>query len=515
MQNKQTNSGVITPLVYAAWVLILMYYCAISYAVFPSFPTNFDEYGYYNQAKLFTEGKLVEEKDRFHHSLMEPHVRNEGNRYYSKYPPGYISVLAAFMALGLDKAANPVIMTASFAVMYLILTMFLGRISSLLIIIAAATTPYATGYGVSFFSQPLSLLLTTSIVLCFLKYQQTERKLTFQMLAVCLTLLMVTRPIDALVIAISVSLCVLVIFKRKRLFFHAGTIFLGLLGGYVLLSVYYSLLKGDLTLITYASYQSYQQGTIEPAASSFVGKLIALMQDYSANLSKHLGVLFSIYFLPLVGYVPLLLSAIGLVFVFSKKQHVLVFLHLLLFVAIMNLFPNLGWPAYGARYWFAVYGCFVVLCAFGWWCITTLCKNKLLKQYVLPAIGLLLLFVQLGFNLVKGIDTAYAYQERFTLMKNAQTNLLDACPKRSLVMLLNRNEATIRGRVPYVHDNLLKQNTFEKRGRLILNYADNPDIKHIKQIQKKYPGYSICPHQPDYFEYLKNQRKTYFSFSFK
>jgi len=139
-------------------------------------PVSGDEASMYFQAELFSDGKLFnhlpEEIGKF---FKRHHVIINGEKEFTKYPPGFSALLALFMLLNIGWVTNILVTLLSFLLIYHIVYKVSGYqitaiLSSLLYVFATTTIFHAASY----FSHPLVQLLLLMTILLLIHSEQRE-----------------------------------------------------------------------------------------------------------------------------------------------------------------------------------------------------------------------------------------------------------------------------------------------------------------------------------------------------
>ncbi len=497
-QNEKTHHIVyIKALVF---LTIFAYFAWLSIAVFPDFPTNFDEYGYYTQAKIFAQGKFFVTPHPFDPNMIESHMRSAGGRVFSKYPPGFIAVLSAFWMLGVYKLANPVIMTVGLFFCARILERYASIRAALVITLLAAFSPYSMGYAASLFSQPLAMCLATIALWAFIQYQQhTEERYLYIIGLVC-AYGFLTRPIDF--VAVTGAICIAFFFCQpwRRALVCSVSCGLMALVGLWMLALYNSYLTGKPTFL---GYEGYFGATFHVLGDYGTRMEVRVYKDIlrQVNNLRQLGIpVFNKHFLPLVGMTAVLLSVCGMAYVRRHRALWVVPLYIFLLVFLYNFYPLDAWNTYGARYWFAAWGAFIVMAGFGWCAIERATQKK---PYLTAALALMMVVSVVYVMQTSGRATLEEYAARFRLNSIARVNMEKQCPTQTIVVLIYSAPQPIPYKGQFVEDILLKQNTLTDNSRVIVSsYYDAAKDKHmLDALQQKFPGYTVCYYQVDYYEH--------------
>jgi hypothetical protein len=497
-QNEKTHHIVyIKALVF---LTIFAYFAWLSIAVFPDFPTNFDEYGYYTQAKIFAQGKLFVTPHPFDHNMLESHMRTAEGRVFSKYLPGFIAVLSVFWVLGFYKLANPAIMTVGLFFCARILECYTSARAALVITLLAAFLPYSMGYTASLFSQPLAMCLASIALWAFIEYQHRAEERYLYIIGIVCAYGFLTRPIDF--VAVTGAICIAFFFCQpwRRALLCSISCGLMALVGLWLLALYNSYLTGRPSFLGYEGYFAATFHVVGDYKDPMEVRIYKDVIRYAQNF-MHLGIpVFEKHFLPLVGIASTLLAVGGIAFVRHYRAAWVVPLYIFLLVLIYNLYPQDAWNTYGARYWFAAWGGFIVMAGFGW-CAIERATQKRPYTRMLLALGIIVSIVSVVYT--KSAPLQETYAERFRLNKIARTNLEKKCPLKTIVVLTGQIPHPIADNNQFVENILLRQNTLTDNSRVIVSslYNEQRNKKMLSRLQEKFPGYAVCEYQVDYYEH--------------
>lgn len=177
-----------------------------------------DESSMLFQAELFEAGKLYNENIpvsvaghfKRHHVVMTEHLE------FSKYPPGFPLLLAAFKKAGSENLANIAVTVLCFLLIYLIIYMISGYqitavLASLLFIFATTVIFHAASY----FSHPMTMLFLLFTVFFFLLAEKSGKSYFYILAGIAQGLNFIVRPFDAALIILAFILYFLPEIKKE------------------------------------------------------------------------------------------------------------------------------------------------------------------------------------------------------------------------------------------------------------------------------------------------------------
>ncbi len=473
-----------------------VFYIFISCCIFEMRPNSFDEFGYWIQAKIFSEGSFYIKANNFSYIFIEPHIVYERGILFSKYFPGFSLLLAGAIKLGLAFVLNPILMCLSLFFVYRLSKDLTNEKNAAIIILLGAFVPYSFGYAASLFAQPLILFISTAGIWAFYEYLKQSQKKNLFYIGIFAALGFLTRPVETACFLFPI-LIGLVHYHgvRKSLVPILITTTLAIIGIGLVIS-YNSYQLGKFSLTTYGSHINTEL--------HILGKWQDVFRQFFSNFNRFFYFLFYDQFLLLIGLPAFLLFMLGLYKVFRTKYLYVLFLHIFLIVFIYTFHSKDGWPQYGSRYWFAFWGSFLLICSLGWPVLQQLTSWLGISGKWQKVLALILITCQLVYLYTSIPQTLERYQFRVQMMSNAKHNMIKTCPEQSLVFLIWHTPDPVIDRERFIEDMLLKQNLGSDRKRLIIgpykeeSLQDPKLMRRITFALKKNPGFKICPYKVDY-----------------
>jgi 4-amino-4-deoxy-L-arabinose transferase-like glycosyltransferase len=184
--------------VLAAWL--------VAHFVFDELPHLEDEFAFTWQAKVFAQGKLAIDSPQYPTSFLVPFVVDYNGLRFGKYPPGWPSVLAIGVLLGIRSWINPLLAGAGIWLIYQLGKKVSDELTGLLAAGLTLTSPFFLMNSGSLLSHPLGLVLSTVFVINWLESFNpkinTHPWSRIILSAVSLGWLALTRPLTALAVSL-------------------------------------------------------------------------------------------------------------------------------------------------------------------------------------------------------------------------------------------------------------------------------------------------------------------------
>jgi hypothetical protein len=145
----------------------------------------------------------------------------------------------------------------------------------------------------------------------------------------------------------------------------------------------------------------------------------------------------------------------------------------------------LGWPQYGARYYYSGFVSLVILATVGFKYFIEMLKNKERVLYLFTAV--LCIHVMFSFIAIR------EYSQRFKIRLAFSEEICNNCPDNSIVILNKKHDDTLKSKCfrksPFVILSDTKRNPFMNASRLIVLNNRHLDLQKIKS---NFPNRSIC-----------------------
>jgi hypothetical protein len=435
-----------------------------------------DEYVYLYQAKIFAIGRAYLPATEAHRPLLETAMILGQGRLYAKYPPGYPALLSLAVPFHATGIVNPLLGVLTLFLFYQIIVSFLGRRYALIVILLFATNSYLIGYCGSYFSQAASLFTCTLAIYFHRRYQLSHRAIAVLYSGLAIGLTVLVRPLDALCVFLGLACSLAITCRRINRPWDFCLFVLGPLIGAMTLVAYNAYLTGALCIATYPIWDKQFHVVFsrnEPWFwfRSICGTYLKTWQRFGwPNLYA--------YFLPKLGYLLALLSLLGF---YHKRRRTLLLYGLIFaaFILLYNFHDGLGFPLYGARYWYPSLACLAVLAAHG---------LRVIRQRSQPGLFLATIFLCLFWNVLSTASDLAEYSKRFERIELLRDDLYARCPEKSIVVLIApENEEAYDKPPDFFNWRDLKRNSFFSGSRLFVY-----KMEEAKQIATLFPEYKIC-----------------------
>lgn len=467
------------------FVLIFIILGLISYLSFKNFPYSMDEYNYLYQAKIFSHGKLfIDNVPENLRPFKEVYMVLKDNKLFSKYPPGFPLILTIGVLLNIPGLINPLIAVIALIIFYLFIKTFLGSNYGLLAVITVSTTPYFLGYSASYYSQPTALLLTVLIFLMLRKYELTSKENYLYLLGLASGFLFMTRPLDSFCAIVPAFVYLLYILYNKENLKIIGypVITFGIVSALFLTYNYF--LVGKITIAPYPVFEN-EFRIIDPNADNFIQNVFSITRGYINNGIENIPTLFYRYFLIHTGVFIPFFAIFGLFFFKSKWKWILVF-NFLMLVIFYNFVGGLGWPQYGARYYYSGFFSLALLSTVFLKEIIEKFKSKNYTVYLLTFV--LCIHFLFSINLIN--DYSYGCKVKLAITEDIKKK----CQDNSIVILdmkdNNPTKPDCSRKLSFFRLGSEKRNMFMNTSQLITTIED--PYLDLPKIKAYFPNHSIC-----------------------
>jgi len=467
--NKTANAILIAMLLMAFTA-----YSLISYCVFDNYPMSMDEYNYWYQAQIFASGKTHLSVEGLPGALKEGYMIWADGKAFTKYGPGFSLILSLGVMVGVPGLVNPFLAALTLLFLFLLVRSFVGTRYGLIVLLLAATSPSFWGYAASYFAHSLSLFLSTLSFYLIRQFELSKSPRLLILLGFTFGYAIVTRAADAFCLIVPCAIYLLILSRRAGSMRQLAYVIVPLaLMGMVFASYNYYL-SGHF------SFFAYDAGSSE-AGRFTVNKKKTSGNQYLENAQKFMSVQLGKYFSKYTGYVLPVLAILGLLFFKESRSKWVFFAQFFLLVAIYNFVSNSGWPAYGARYYYAGFSGVMALVGFGLFWLASLPRKRFLSRYLIFTV----IISTLGIHLYLSHLRLKEYRARFVHLKNVVVDIERVCPEKSIVVLepVTKYSPNIQF-MPYGE---LRRNPFYNGSRLYVRTRDQ-----VPNVKKHFPDYQEC-----------------------
>lgn len=202
-----------------------------------------DEVVYIFQAKTLARGTLAAPAPNApsFFTYLNIIIDTATGKWFGIYPPGWPGVLAPFIACGIPWLANAVVNALALLAIYRLGCEFFGRRAAGLALLLGLLSPFVWVMGASFLSHPLATLLAATALLGPAVGLRRDKLLPIAAGGLSLGGLVLTRPLDGIVIAVALALWL----TRARAGKAAALLFAAALPGVAALLLYNRALTGE------------------------------------------------------------------------------------------------------------------------------------------------------------------------------------------------------------------------------------------------------------------------------
>ena len=483
-------------------VFILLIFIAlvfIAYVPFKNYPYSMDEYNFLYQAKIFANGKLFLKVPETYRPFVEQYMILRDGKLFSKYPPGFPLILSIGVLLKYPGLINPLISVATLFILFGFVKSLLGPKYGLVSVILMSTTPYFLAYSASYYTHPTALMLTTLLFFGVRKYEITKKDLYLPVIGFVAGYSFLTRPLDSFCAVVpAYAYLAYVMYKEKSLkkIIYPISTFAILFSVFV---AYNHLLTKKVSIAAYPVLRGEFQ-IVDIYKKNILSNIASVISNYMSNGIENLPILLIKYlFVPCVFFIPLF--AIFGAFKFISKWKWLLISNYVMLILLYNFHPGLGWPTYGARYYYSGFVSLVVLATVASKQLIEMLKNNKLVYHIFAVI----LCVQLIFS----ASSIWAYSYRFKIWTDVRKDLVNTCPVGSIVILNNPTALKPSNSIPlriadFVDLVDAQRNPFMDPSRLIAIKDKHLKIPrlNLSEIKAHFPNHSICYYN---FNILRNK----------
>lgn len=443
-------------------LLCVIFSLVIAWVVFQDSIVSSDEWSYLMQAHIFSQGRLAVPSPMHREFFDHVHIVNNG-RYYSKYPPGWPSLLAIGVWLGVPRLVNPLLGAGTLVLLYAIGKKLYTPQMALLAALFALVSPYFLFNTASYFSHTASLFFVALLVFFLMQGWEERRSLYFFLAGLSGSASFLVRPFDQCAVLVPIGIFLGVSLMRKHLGPHHVAWFgLGHLIGFLLFLFYNTLQNGHPLMTGYHVADQWMH--------RWFGLELWMLQYSVSYLYKLL--LWSFPGLPILALVTLFASAVERVKQWERWLASLFFALIVAYALIA--FPE--GPGYGPRYYYSGFLAIPLLGAKGCVVLFETAKKRFFSFLLLGA-------VLLHVGVVLPYHSTLAYQDIYA-QNDFERQVKQINPGQALVFLAPDPES---GQAP-------TRNTIDFRGNII--YAIDMGEQNAL-LMEAYPGRRYFLYQAD------------------
>ena len=468
-------------------ILIFITLALIAYFPFNNHPYSMDEYNYLYQAKIFSQGKLFIETSEIFRPFKETYMILKDHKLFSKYPPGFPLVLSIGVLLNITGLINPLIATVTLIVLYLFVKSLLGPKYGLLSVILMSTTPYFLGYSASYYSHPTSLLLTTLIFFSVRKYELTSKDIYLFLLGIFSGYAFLTRPLDSFCVVVPSYLYLLYLLYKKKDLKKASYAISTFIILFALFLTYNYILIEKITIATYPIVAG-EFRVVDPHTAGFFENLKSISISYIRNGVHCIPRLLLKYLLIYAAIFVPVFAVFGM-FKFKSKWKWVLVLNFLMLILFYNFHRGLGWPLYGARYYYSGFVSLVILATIFFKYLIEKFQNRSRIFYLL----MFVLCVHVVFSVIAINEYSYRFKTKLAIIED----IASQCQDNSIVVLDTKMNNSV---TPSCYREISFMDLGSERRNMLMNTSRlitiNDRHLDLNQIKSHFPNHSIC-----YYDY--------------
>ena len=160
-----------------------------------------DSVSYYIQAKIFSTGHINIPSHALKDFFSTGFCINDG-KYYSKYSPGWPSLLSIGIIIGLPWIINTILGIATIILVYLIGTELYDGITGLFAAVLLLSSRYFYVLTPTYFSEPSALFFSSLFVYCIIRTLKEPKVISSLLAGLVLGILFLIRPYSAVAISL-------------------------------------------------------------------------------------------------------------------------------------------------------------------------------------------------------------------------------------------------------------------------------------------------------------------------
>ncbi len=153
---------------------VLLFYGYLNRSVLLSFLNSADEHSCYFLAECLRKGKLWISPHPLSEFFNVVHVGNKAGKWFSVYPPGWPLIWSFFLGTSWANWLNPIMVTASLGLFYVIGKKLFGFSVAALGILLLAFSPFFAFTGASYFSHGTCLFTIALFLYSYLRWDAAQ-----------------------------------------------------------------------------------------------------------------------------------------------------------------------------------------------------------------------------------------------------------------------------------------------------------------------------------------------------
>jgi hypothetical protein len=428
--------------------------------IFCDYPYTGDEWSYFLQAEIFSQGRLHTDSPTYSRFFDVWGMVNNG-KFYSWAPPGWPLLLTPGILLKVPWVVNPAISALTLLAIYHLGKLVYSRSVALLAVFFMLFSPFFLLHSASYFSHSSSLLFVTLFVFFYARGIERGADRDFLWAGLCGSMSFLIRPFDQVAVFCLLGVYLLLLTLRGDVTVRK-LVWFGMSHGVgVLLLLGYNFMQTGQPLT-----MGYHEGYSQPLFGLYDQPLFGLLfpgRQFIAEYLLHLLVWAFPFIPPLALFYSIWLGETWAKSSSERRWDALFFLVFLANVLWYAFVPFHYWVGYGPRYYYASFFAVALLAARGAAALLGRLKRRWpAGEGVGLAVGALGICLALSLFWVFPVKLADAHRAIFA--RQALYRMVDRAQLDNAIIFiryvsgdflpwnLTRNLPDFRGKVLYVHD---------------------------------------------------------------
>lgn len=173
---------------------------AIAWFVFEAVPHIPDSVSYFFQAKYFSVGRLYLPAPPDVGAFTIENVVNDGTKWYAYGFPGWPAILALGVLAGVPWLVNPILGGLTVLLTHRLLRRLYSHSTANMVVVLLGVSPWFLFMSASFMGHPIAVVWSLLVLLAVEKERRDGRGLWGIVAGLCLGALLLTRPIDGVLV---------------------------------------------------------------------------------------------------------------------------------------------------------------------------------------------------------------------------------------------------------------------------------------------------------------------------
>lgn len=183
--------------------------------IFHDFPYSGDEWSYFLQAEIFSQGRLQVDSPA-HPRFFDVWAMVNNGKFYAWAPPGWPLLLLLGVLLGVPWLVNPVFSALTLLVVYHLGVLVYDRSTSLLALFFMLFSPFFIFHSASYLAHPSSLLFIALSVFFYARGIERHASRDFLLAGLCGSMSFLIRPFDQVAVFSPLGAYLLLLVLRRE-----------------------------------------------------------------------------------------------------------------------------------------------------------------------------------------------------------------------------------------------------------------------------------------------------------